>query len=673
MPSNTRHTVGTPAIRWLLGIIFGTCVAVSIWQYFRLRPFTSIPAAESSPFGEPNEGQRQPGDSSGDSPAPPSPATHSPATLSSVPSDPHRLWQALDDPQQDGWDSEFLSGRIDSHLEALGAFIVQPGPTKIDAVQAITADQFTCPTLLPESKRVYVDDGLEVRRSTSIENQASSGKTWHRGGDGLIEALRQLSEPLRSARDLRFKFKLTGIDVRENEVRTSQLVSFSGRTKGGYLEQNAEWRMRWELVTSISLPSAVVPKLHRIDIEQFEQVLAPGRDAPMFVECTPSILQRNDSYRQQFLIGLNEWLERIQDTRYFSPLGNPGVAIGDVNGDGLDDLYVCQESGLPNRLFLQQSDGSALDASETWGVDWLESSRGALIIDLDNDADQDLVVAMIGGIVVARNDQQRFTVAAMLATDDDLMSLSAADFDNDGDLDIYGCVNYPNDFFAESEDISVLGGASNRVYHDANNAGKNALFRNDIADGNWVFTNVTDRVGLDANNRRFSLAAAWEDIDNDGDQDLYVGNDFGRNNLYRNRLDSQGADNESTFEDIARSSSVEDSASGMSVAWGDVNRDGRMDLYVGNMFSAAGSRITSQPRFKPSASRSIRGRLRRFARGNSLFKNQGKGTFQDVSMRAGVNVGRWAWSSNFVDINNDGWEDLIVANGYITADDTSDL
>ena len=77
---------------------------------------------------------------------------------------------------------------------------------------------------------------------------------------------------------------------------------------------------------------------------------------------------------------------------------------------------------------------------------------------------------------------------------------------------------------------------------------------------------MTAEVGLDVNNRRFSLAAGWEDYDNDGDQDLYVANDFGRNNLYRN--------NNGTFTDIAPAVQGEDRASGMSVSWGDVDRDG---------------------------------------------------------------------------------------------------
>ncbi len=111
----------------------------------------------------------------------------------------------------------------------------------------------------------------------------------------------------------------------------------------------------------------------------------------------------------------------------------------------------------------------------------------------------------------------------------------------------------------------------------------------------------------------------------------------------------------------------------MSVSWGDINRDGRMDLYVGNMFSSAGSRVTQQESFQPHADPAQRSVYRRMAKGNSLFLQNETGQFVDISQRAGAQMGRWAWSSVFTDFNNDGWEDLIVANGYITAADSTDL
>jgi hypothetical protein len=203
------------------------------------------------------------------------------------------------------------------------------------------------------------------------------------------------------------------------------------------------------------------------------------------------------------------------------------------------------------------------------------------------------------------------------------------------------------------------------VYHNANDGGSNCLLRNDIKNRKWSFADVTAQVGLDANNHRHSLAAAWEDFDDDGDFDLYVANDYGQNCLYRNDA--------GTFTDVAAMAGVIDFGSGMSVAWGDYDRDQKPDLYVSNMFSSAGNRITNQAGFLPEISDEGRQLYKRFAKGNSLFRYLGDRRFEETGGKLNVEIARWAWGSLFADINNDGWEDLVVANGYITTADTGDL
>lgn len=580
-------------------------------------------------------------------------------------------WSQVDNPARDGWESEVVGQHVDVILKKLGQLLLTPDSIDSKHLRPFVADGFDCDALVPTPLHtVFKDKALVIQRPEPGQHGTAAGTrdgTYH-GPEGLADAMHAIAEPFRGAVDVRFKFKLFRLQpiAESHGVTTRQYFAISGRTADGFLERNATWVMNWTLTDGDE-----APKLLGIETLDFEQVSTRTDNLPLFADCTESVLAQNDCFRQQLLYGMNHWLQRSQDTRYFSTLGNPGLAVGDVNGDGLEDLFLCQEGGLPNRLFLQRPDGTAIDVSREWAVDWLENSRAALLLDLDNDGDQDLVVSIIGGLVVAANENQnRFEVRAVLPTDDDTMTLTAADYDLDGDVDLYVCVDYPNDYFAESRDISVAGGASNRVYHDANNAGRNSLFRNDIATrGEWVFTDVTEAVGLDVNNRRFSLAACWEDFDNDGDQDLYVANDFGRNNLYQNLRADRGV---ARFIDVAKDGQAEDSASGMSVAWGDVNRDGLADVYVANMFSAAGGRITGQHDFKPDDP-IAKARLRRFARGSTLLKNLGHGVFQDVSVDARVTVGRWAWSSNFVDLNNDGWEDIVVANGYITGGDAGDL
>jgi hypothetical protein len=238
-------------------------------------------------------------------------------------------------------------------------------------------------------------------------------------------------------------------------------------------------------------------------------------------------------------------------------------------------------------------------------------------------------------------------------------SLAAADYDQDGDLDLYATRYSPvrDDPVEESVDVPKP-----VPYHDAQNGAPNVLFRNQ---GAWQFEDATAETGLDTDNRRWSFAAAWNDYDQDGDQDLYVANDFGRNVLYRN--------DGGHFVNVAPAAGVEDVASGMSVSWGDVDGDGRDDLYVGNMYSSAGHRITDQPEFRPESSVATRSDLRRMAQGNSLFLAQADGTFEEGARERGVAMGRWAWSSLLVDVDNDGWLDVVVANGFLTAQKPDDL
>ena len=441
------------------------------------------------------------------------------------------------------------------------------------------------------------------------------------------------------------------------------------------MEQHATWNVGW-----IPGVDGAKPRMRWLRVEEFEQTESRQSHGALFADCTASVLSGNPSYANQFLRGMNHWLERIQDHSQFVLLGNPGMTVGDVNGDGLDDLYVCQETGLPNRLFIQNPDGTTREESASWGVDWLTSSRSALLVDLDNDSDQDLVVAIRGGVLLAENDGQgRFHIRDVLETDDDTMSLSAVDYDMDGRLDIYVCCNNNEGRLDDNDPAALAGASQNFVIHDANNGAFNSMFHNEIsAGGAWKFSDVTAKVGLDKNNYRYSLAASWDDFDNDGDQDLYVANDYGRDNLYRNDPRSS-ADADAgqglgrKFVDISDSAHVEDSATGMSIAWGDYDRDGWMDAFVSNMWSSAGNRIAYQNQFRPKASDAAKRRIQRLARGNTLLRNQGDGTFGDQSASANIEMGRWAWGSHFVDLNNDGWEDVIVSNGYLTTPDTGDL
>ena len=422
-----------------------------------------------------------------------------------------------------------------------------------------------------------------------------------------------------------------------------ELRGFSAESKKPR-QVTAEWRARWN--------DSDPPQLLSLDLLSYEE----SAGSVHFVDATRAVLGETPYFESQVMTGTSFWASRITRFGDFSLTGHQGLAVGDVNGDGMEDLFVCDGGSLPNRLYVQEVDGTVRDVSAEAGIDWLEDSRSALLIDLDNDGDQDLVVATIGVIVFAENDGiGKFTLRGGHQGARYPFSLSAADFDSDGDLDIYACV------YSAGDTASARGfeATSPTPFNDAENGGRNLLLMNL---GEFQFADVTKQVGLDEDNSRWSFSAAWEDFDRDGDPDLYVANDFGRNCFYRN--------DDGKFMQISAELGVEDMASGMSVAWGDFNRDGAADLYVGNMFSSAGLRISYQGNFGESSE--IEG-LQRMARGNSLFAADGEGSFRDVSELSGVTMGRWAWSSGFIDVNNDGWEEIAVANGYLTGRRSDDL
>jgi hypothetical protein len=437
--------------------------------------------------------------------------------------------------------------------------------------------------------------------------------------------------------------KIVGIELAP-ETFTTRVYFEAGKGLEGGQQITGHWSCEWTR-------SATPPRILSIRIEDYEQVAS--LDRTFFREATQSVLEQGGRFDLQVMRGIEYWAQRLTRIGDMSMTGHHGLAVGDVNGDGLEDLYVCDAGSLPNQLYLQQPDGTAKEVAAAWGIDWLEDSRSALLVDLDSDGDQDLVVATIAMIAFAENDGEgKFVLRGGHPGAPYPFSLSAADFDNDGDLDIYACV-----YGAGDEALTGKRGFEARSpipFNDANNGGKNVLLENL---GEFGFADATDRVGLGANNTRWSFAAAWEDFDRDGDADLYVANDFGRNCLYRN--------DGGQFTEVAAELGVEDMAAGMSVAWGDYNRDGAADLYVGNMFSAAGSRVAYNRNFDAG--------MKRMARGNTLFEGSGGGKFSDVGEELGVSLGGWAWSSALVDVNNNGWEDVVVANGYLTNSRDDDL
>ena len=464
------------------------------------------------------------------------------------------------------------------------------------------------------------------------------------------ELTRQIRELLFLASDGVVKLKLIGLDRKGDFLKTKQRLSAKGARNGVEVRSHAVVELIW------TMSEEGKPLLVEFRLSDLVQSELASTSPAIFEDVASKVLGGNSSWGEQLQFGMNTWRRHIDRSLDCDFLGYHGVAIRDLDGDGLEDLYLCQAGGLPNLLFRQQADGTMVDISAESGVDWLDNTTGALFVDLDNDGDADLVAATQTALLVMANDGTgKFTLRASYAKIGLGLSPTAVDYDLDGDLDLL-VLRY-----AGSDD-EMGSFPTPHPFHDARNGGANVLLENQ---GDFRFADATEARGLSVKNHRFSFAASWEDFDNDGDLDLYVANDFGPNQLFRN--------DGKKFADVSVESGTQDWGFGMSATWGDYDRDGKMDLYVSSMFSSAGNQIVPQEDFNPAMPDETRRKYLKMVRGNTLMRNSGDGTFSDVTDPMGEGFAGWAWGSKFADLNNDGWEDLYVANGYISQPDTEDL
>jgi hypothetical protein len=348
---------------------------------------------------------------------------------------------------------------------------------------------------------------------------------------------------------------------------------------------------------------------------------------------------------------------------------HPGLAVVDLEGDGDDDLYLTVRKGR-NQLFVNRGDGVLDERAGAWGLDLEGDTSAALFVDLDNDGDPD---ALLGrGLSPSRlleHDGDRFVEKGAVAAEGLpalVSSLAAADVDGDGLLDVYVATyaqemlrkqwdgsRVPDDplgRFLPAADVAALRSALSSAHPYRDSAGPpNVLFHNQ-GHGRLVRDDSRGAAVL-----RHTYSAAFGDIDDDGDPDLYSANDFAPNTLLRN--------DGGHFTDVTAQARAEDVGFGMGVSFGDVDVDGDLDLYVSNMFSKAGRRMTA-------AIPGLDERFAAMARGNSLLRNEG-GVFERVSGLEPpallVERADWAWGGQLCDLDADGRLDAVVSVGYETA------
>ncbi len=537
------------------------------------------------------------------------------------------------EPRRDGWPGEAIVARLSVDLGAALAAAVRR-PSDLALLSALLASDDAIPReLLPKVRTerlrgsVHVDTAREFGAAADVESAIAG---------------------LRSA-----------LDVGGTPLCEVVFETFTPDSNGGF---EADLAVRVACVGSARVQATLAlasmwirvdgnPRLARLEARSASLVTV---DSPLVLDATEGALAREPWFRSDILLG-TEARHGRRDRLGLDPfLGMQGIAVGDVDGDGLEDVYVCQSSGMPNRLLVHAVDGTARDVALEAGVAFLDGSSGAILADLDGDGDEDLAVATGNVVLLSWNDGHgKFPAGQVLAARDapEIYSITAGDPDQDGDLDLYA---------ARYAEGGVIGGAP-VPYHDAHNGAQNLYWRNE---GARRFRECAAEVGLGAGNDRFSLASVFEDLDDDGDVDLYVTNDFGRNNLYENRGGQ--------FVDVAASTGSEDMAASMGAAIADVDLDGDLDVYVTNMESAAGSRIARSERFLAERP-ADRPAYVRHARGNSLLLGSAGLHFTDAQETSGARRGGWAWGATFTDWNGDGLADLFVPNGFITGPRPDDV
>lgn len=316
------------------------------------------------------------------------------------------------------------------------------------------------------------------------------------------------------------------------------------------------------------------------------------------------------------------------------------VAVTDCDADGWPDLYfTSSDFGTANALYRNRGDGSFEEIAEAAGLAALNrpgegASMGSVWGDFDNDGYEDVLVYRYGYLALFRNlgdcHFEDVTEQAGLRRWVNSNGAIWFDYDRDGLLDLY-----VTGYFREEIDLWQL--STTRIMHDSfefsNNGGTNYLFRNL---GNGRFEDVTERMGVGS--KRWTMAAASADFNGDGWPDLYLANDYGPEELFLNQEGER-------FEFFSAGLQSE-SKSGMNVALGDVYNRGELDVFVTNI--------------------SERGYL---FQNNNLRLNllSSEGEFRNVADGAVADAG-WAWGAQFGDLNNDGTNELFVANGFISAD-----
>lgn len=335
-----------------------------------------------------------------------------------------------------------------------------------------------------------------------------------------------------------------------------------------------------------------------------------------------------------------------------------GVAAGDINNDGLTDLYF-SGNRVSGRLYLNKGDLKFEDITETSGVENTRWGTGASMVDINQDGWLDIYVSVSGigsdlertNLLYINNGDNTFIEQADkygLADSRQIMHTSFFDYDLDGDLDVYMLVN-PVTY---SDNVNIV---QPRLLQ-GEDPNTDALYRNN---GDLTFTDISKEAGILVEG--YGLGVAISDINNDNWPDIYISNDFISNDiLYINNKDG-------TYTNQAREYLKHTSYAGMGNDVADFNNDGLVDIVVLDMLPEDHQRLKL---FIPSASYDkfqlmIRSGYEHQYTRNTLQLNRGEGLFSEIGFLSGISSTDWSWSALLADYDNDGDKDLFAANGFM--------